>query len=644
MFEKRLPYVWIYAFALLLILLSVLAQITVSVNEQQKQLSLRADAAQTQLAKVLPAFVAYYDTDSIQRIVEASLSNELNTIALTDLVTAEKVEWSSPETSLNIYWFEAVMGIQPVKRTFPLIHEGSDVASLTLTFSPHAASQVVAREASQFSLILGVAVVMLLSAFTVMFKRSKRAIKRVTRTLDSLSEQDFTSPQAKQRSGVKSLDMALDNLANHIQRIIQSLHRELKTLNNSLMYDPVSGLPNRQYFTHQLGSWMTEEEGVPGAVFIADMSWMDIIYRRYGYVARDETWQLLAGSLQSAFRAHPNVCIARLSDTEIALILPQSSEEQCQQGLHTLISTLNNEVTMAGFNTNEGFHIGVVHGHGLPGTQLLSLADNALQRAIKQHDVFVFNRASEEQVIGRETWRSLLNDALKHKAIRLLAQPVYPLSGNKGVALHREIFTQANIEGSWQSGGRLMPYIQLFKKGIEFDRVVIEHLVGLHKASPITETVALNLTNDSLESHEFLSWLQTLLTTILPADKICFEISEASACNNLSACIAFSEGIRKAGATIGIDHFGRYLQEVEYLTVLKPDYVKLDHAFSQDQNAQSRLFIDMLANIAESQGITVIATGVKDEESKAKINIDVINAYQGFIHPPCVLPQQEQTT
>lgn len=643
MFEKRLPYVCIYAFALLLILLSVLTQITVSVNEQQRQLSLRADAAQAQLTQVLPAFVAYYDTDSIRRIVEASLSAEINTIAITDLVTAEQAKWSTPETSVDTYWFEAVMGIQPVKRTFPLAHAGTDVASLTLIFSPHAANQIVAREVNQFSLILGVAVVILLSAFTVMFTHSKKAIKRVTRALDRLSEQDFTSPQAKQRSGVKPLDMALDNLADNIQRMIQSLHKELKALNNSLMYDSVSGLPNRQYFTHQLGSWMTEDEDVPGAVFIANMSWLDTIYRRYGYVARDHTWQLLAGSLQSAFREHPNACIARLSDTEIALILPQSSEDQCHQGLHTLISTLNNEVTMAGFNSNEGFHIGVVHGHGLPGSQLLSLADNALQRAIRQHDVFVFNRASEEQVIGRENWRSLLNDALKNKAIRLLAQPVYPLSGNKGVVLHREIFTQANIEGSWQSGGRLMPYIQLFKKGIEFDRVVIEHLVGLHKASPITETFALNLTNDSLENREFLSWLQTLLTTILPADKICFEISEASARNNLNACIAFTDAMREAGAAIGIDHFGRYLQEVEYLTALKPDYVKLDQAFSQDRNAQSRLFIDMLASIAESQNITVIATGVKDEESKTDINIDVIDAYQGFIHPPCVLPQHEQT-
>ncbi|CZF78965.1 EAL domain-containing protein [Grimontia marina] len=644
MFTRRSPLVGVYLSAILLALLSLLAMLSNGISQQQQQLTRHADTVETQLTQVLPTLVAYYDTDAIARITNATLSSELTQITLTDQVTAEQGIWSRKDAVAQTdYWFQQLGSVQPIERVIPLHHDGSEVATLTLSFSPDLANQQIYRDFNQLALTLGATIVSLLTVFTLAFNRNKRAIAHVTKTLNSLAEKDFTSSQAKQRSGVKSLDVALDNLSSHIQRMIQSLHKELKTLNNSMMYDTASGLPNRQYFIHQLNSWMSDDEGVPGAVVIANMSWLDTIYRRYGYAARDETWRLLSTSLQSAFSALPNICVARISETEIALILPECSEEQSRNGLHTLISTLNNEVTMAGFETNEGFYVGVVHGHGLPGTQLMSLADNALQRAIKHHEVFVFNRGSEEQVIDRETWRSLLDNALKKKAVRLLSQPVYRLFGDTTDPLHSEVFTQANIEGTWQSGGRLMPYIQLFEKGVEFDRVVVEQLLNLHKIKPITQPLALNLTDDSLENRQFISWLQNLLKSELPAENICFEISEASARNNLTACISFSEAVRQTGATIGIDHFGRYLQEVEYLSVLKPGYVKLDQALSQNQNAQNRVFTETLANIADSQNITVIATGVKDDESKARINADFIDAYQGFIHPPVPITPSEQT-
>ncbi|USH01952.1 EAL domain-containing protein [Grimontia kaedaensis] len=644
MFTRRSPLVGVYLSAILLLMLSLLAMLSSGISQQRQQLTRYAETVETQLTQILPTLVAYYDTDAISRITEATLSSELIQITLTDQITAEQGIWSREDAVIQTaFWFEKLDSVQPIERVIQLHHDGSEVATLTLSFSSHFANQQIAKDFNQSALTLSAAIAVLLAIFTLAFNHGKRAVARVTKTLNSLAEQDFTSSQSKQRSGVKSLDAALDNLSSHIQRMIQSLHKELKTLNNSMMYDAASGLPNRQFYIHQLNSWMGDDESVPSAVVIANMEWLDTIYRRYGYAARDETWRLLSASLQSAFSAYPNVCVARISETEIALLLPECSEEQSRNSLHTLISTLNNEVNMAGFDTNEGFHIGVVHGHGLPGTQLMSLADNALQRAIKQHDVFVFNRGSEEQVIDRETWRSLLNGALKSKAVRLLSQPVYRFSGDTTEPLHQEVFTQAHIEGTWQSGGRLMPYIQLFEKGVEFDRVVVEQLVKLHKKAPISQPYALNLTDESLENRLFISWLQNVLKSELPADKICFEISEASTRSNLTACISFSEAMRKVGARIGIDHFGRYLQEVEYLSALKPSYVKLDQAFSQNQNAQNRVFTETLANIAESKNLIVIATGVKDDESKARVNTDFIDAYQGFIHPPKPISQPEQT-
>nr|WP_269808492.1 GGDEF domain-containing protein [Enterovibrio nigricans] len=381
---------------------------------------------------------------------------------------------------------------------------------------------------------------------------------------------------------------------------------------------------------------MSEENDAPGAVYLVGLPWLESTYRRYGYVARDETWRLLATSLMTAFSSTPNSSIARINDNEVAILLPETSEEQSRQALHTVISTFNNEVSMAGWDTNTGFHIGVVHAHGLPGSQMLSLADNALQRAKSQNDVFIFNRGSEEQIIDRETWRERLQATIKNGALRLQWQSVKHL-GQEAI-FHQEIFTQAMIENQWQSASRLMPYIQLFQKGVEFDMAVIEKLALFHKENPLAHHVALNLTDESLATPGFVVWLsQKLKMRELPAEHLFFKINEVSARNNLSACIYFSQKVRKAGAQVGIDHFGRHLQSVEYISQIKPAYVKLDQALNHGHSSENRVFTETLVNIIESMDITIIATGINDDDSKSLLDNQIIDAYQGFINPPQLL-------
>ncbi|WP_407332269.1 EAL domain-containing protein [Enterovibrio sp. 27052020O] len=654
MITKRLSLLLVYVSAALLLALFIAGQLLMNTHEQQAKLAQRADDATHQLVQTLPKFIAYYDTDSIKLIVKAMLSPELTSITLTDQITSEAATWSYNSLSVNArsvdevstppYWFSSLTQVAPVEQVVELKNNDAVVASLVLTLSANQANQDVAEHVSSLIASASLLTLGLLFVFTLISEKHRRAIHKATSTIHQLAVQDFSSQESSsQRSGLTLLDSAIDSLAQQVQRLIQSLNNELQTLHNSMMFDAVSGLPNRQYFSHQLNSWMGEGHESQGAVFIANMAWMDTIYRRYGFAARDETWRLLSNSLQSELGSQTNICIARISETEVALLLPEYSEEQSRHCLHTLISTLNNEVTMAGFDANEGFHIGVVHGHDVESSQLMSLADNAMQRAIQINDVFVFNRGSEEQVIDRETWRLLLTDTLREKAIRLQWQPVNTLDSVNSEPLHYEVFTQALIENQWQSAGRIMPYVQLFAKGIELDKIVIESLIDLHKSQPLETHIALNLTDESLSSDVFTQWLMQKLTTALPSEKIFFEISEASARNNLKACITFSEKVRHVGAFVGVDHFGRYLQGVEYLAKLKPSYVKLDQALSQEQNSQNRLFTETLANIADSLDITVIATGVKDEESKIKLNRAFIDAYQGFIHPPSLIPSREQT-
>ena len=606
-----------------------------NVQHQKNQLAQYADNITSQLSSTLPVFISYNDRDAIVRIVEASLTPKVKSLTLIDLITAEQATWSGGKLNDTASMLPFA-SVSPIEKHIDLQHDGIPIASLAITIAPDASNETALLNAiktlalqSAYLIVIG-----LIAAFFVV--KQKRAVHLATRALSSISDNDFSTRNVSQRSGNAALDVAIERFGQHAQRLLQSNHSELKRLRKCMMFDAVSELHNKQYFVHQLNSWMDEGEDVQGAVLIVQLDWLDHVYRQYGYSVRDDTWRLLSRSLTDVAIKDSNACIARLGEKELAVFLPEYNDEQSRKALHAVICVLNNEATMAGFSANKDFHIGVVHAHGKSGSEMLSFADNALQHAIENNDVFVFHKGTNEDVIEREAWRELLSTAIQQRLLRLKTQPVYTLGAHADV-FHREVFTQALIEHTWCSAGRIMPYVNFFSKGADLDRAIIETLIEQQRDQPTKDTLALNLSTRSLRDKAFVDWLCTTVREELRANQLHFEISEASAREDLNACLSFAKKIKACGAAIGIDHFGRYLESVEYLAVMKPHYVKLDQAFTQTQSSTNQLFTETLANIAESLNITVIATGVKNPQARASIDTKLIHAYQGFIHPPTLM-------
>ncbi|WP_163392832.1 EAL domain-containing protein [Enterovibrio norvegicus] len=639
MIANRFSLFLAFTLTTLALLFSFSLQLHWNVQQQQNQLVQYADDLSSQLSSTLPVFISYNDRDAIVRIVEASLTPHVKSLTLVDLITSEQATWSggtvnTPTSSLSF------ATISPIERQVDLRHEGIPIASLAITVAPNKETQIAWLHAIKTLGIHAVYLFITLSIAAFFIGRQRRAIRDVAQTLTAMSDNGFLPLKTSKRSGIATLDHAMEYFGRHAQRLLQSSNSELKRLRKSMMFDAVSGLYNKQYFIHQLNSWMDEGEDTQGAVFIIQVDWLEHVYRQYGYSVRDETWRLLSHSLQDVAIQDSNACLARFGEKELAIFLPEYNDEESRKVLHAVISALNNEAVMAGFSANKDVHIGVVHAHGKSSSDMLSFADNALQHAIEKNEVFIFHQGTHEHVIAREAWRELLSEAIDKRLLRLKSQPVYTL-GESASIFHREVFTQTLIEHTWHSAGRIMPYINFFSKGADLDRAIIETLIQQHHQRPIQGKVALNLSTTSLRDGAFIDWLCNVVRNTLPSEYLHFEISEASARADLNACLLFSKKMKACGVSIGIDHFGRYLESVEYLAAIKPHYVKLDQAFTQTQSSTNQLFTITLANIAESLNITVIATGVKNTALLERLDPMLIHAYQGFIHPPTLIIEDE---
>ena len=115
--------------------------------------------------------------------------------------------------------------------------------------------------------------------------------------------------------------------------------------------------------------------------------------------------------------------------------------------------------------------------------------------------------------------------------------------------------------------------------------------------------------------------------------RINFEFAEFGAVQNLDLVKEFSSVVRQYGHLVGLDHYGQSFTHLGYLKSLRPDYVKIDRAYTgelKDKESDSRFFVGSLCSVAHSLDIDVIAEGVETElqwELLKELNLDAIQGY-----------------
>ncbi|MFZ5773878.1 MAG: GGDEF domain-containing protein [Thermodesulfobacteriota bacterium] len=119
----------------------------------------------------------------------------------------------------------------------------------------------------------------------------------------------------------------------------------------------------------------------------------------------------------------------------------------------------------------------------------------------------------------------------------------------------------------------------------------------------------------------------------IPKDRIILEITEQEAIRNYDLFKSSVEHYRKRGYKIAIDDFGAGYGGLKMLSIIEPDFLKVDRHFitNIDQDAFKYNLVDAIATVCHKMGITVIAEGIERQEeleAAARFDIDLL---QGFL-------------
>jgi len=259
---------------------------------------------------------------------------------------------------------------------------------------------------------------------------------------------------------------------------------------------------------------------------------------------------------------------------------------------------------------------------------------SAQQTGPNKWEIHTVTTETEKMPMGQQHWKEILDQALSERRIILFAQPVVNVLDRKKI-FHLEIFSRIIQEdGSLLSAGVFMPFAEQLHLVSYLDRIVLEEVMQIDSRKITAKHIAVNVSSASLENDSYRRWVYSALKN-LPDEspRINFEFAEFGAVQNLDLVKEFSLVVRQYGHLVGLDHYGQSFSHLGYLKTLRPDYVKIDRAYTgelKDEESDSRFFIGALCSVAHSLDITVIAEGVETEqqwELLKELNLDAIQGY-----------------
>jgi len=411
-------------------------------------------------------------------------------------------------------------------------------------------------------------------------------------------------------------------------------------------HDALTGLINRRTFEQRLGRMMESVriDGAEHALCYIDLDQFKVINDTCGHVAGDELLRQLGRVLAAEVRERDT--LARLGGDEFGVLLERCSIDQAYRvasALHKAIERFQFVWEDKRFRVGASIGLAPVDALGADGGEVLAMADSACyaakERGRNQIRVFRTDDADLASRQGEMQWIPRIHEALEAGRLELYFQSIAPLA--KGVDArgpHYELLLRMRgADGRLIPPGAFMPAAERYGLVTTLDRWVVDTALTWLAASPAhlseLELCAINLSGSSLSDDEFLGFvLGRIEASEVPAEKLCFEITETAAIGDLSSATRFLHSLRAFGCRFALDDFGSGLSSFAYLKTLPVDYLKIDGVFVREiaNNAVDYAMVKSINEVGHVMGKRTVAEFVENDAIEGALREIGIDYAQGY--------------
>jgi diguanylate cyclase (GGDEF)-like protein/PAS domain S-box-containing protein len=439
-----------------------------------------------------------------------------------------------------------------------------------------------------------------------------------------------------------------------IFRDVSKSHRLASRLSWQASHDELTQLVNRREFERQLehviGS--AQAEASEHCLFFMDLDKFKVVNDTCGHVAGDELLRQLSDIFRAQIRGADT--LARLGGDEFAVILTKCGLGPAVNVAEDMrVAVEDFRFGWGGQSFQVGLSIGiiVIDANSSDMEEVFKAADSACYAAKEagRNRVHIYSEDDKDisQRQGEAQWMVRIQNALDHDRFELNYQPIVPLNDNEDEPVHYEILLRMISEqGESIPPGAFIPSAERYQLMTKIDMWVIENLfrwLDQHWDFQSNDVFAINLSGQSLADDNLLYRLKQLFNYhVIPAGRICFEITETSAISNLSQAQLFIDELKQIGCRFALDDFGSGLSSFAYLKSLDVDYLKIDGAFVKDMAVDpiDRAMVESIHNIGSVLQLKTIAEFVEDDailQALCDVGVDYAQGYG--IASPKPLPE-----
>jgi len=523
--------------------------------------------------------------------------------------------------------------------------EGRDYQIRTLNVSPGQGAEIMAvlqrspndtlaRTAELKTLLMGLAAVSLggsLIGSIFIARGITGPLNRLAKGAARISRGDYSQP----------IDIAsgdeIGAVAQAFNRMREGIESHEKEILRLAYEDRLTGLPNRALFNDRLAGAvnLARRNGTPLAVMLMDLDRFKHINDTLGHTIGDNVLREVAMRLRAALRESDT--IARLGGDEFGVLLPTGHEDQIGEVVHKILRAIEQPIEAGGQWLDVGASIGIARfpEHGDSPDTLISRADVAMYLAKAANSEFAFYDATHDGT--QQEQLSLLGElrrAMERQELRVYFQPKIDLrtGRTRGVeALVRWMHPMRGIVPPIE----FMPFAERTGFVRTVTRFVLETALtrcGRWLAQGMRLQVSINISVRDLQNTDLPDIVASLLASCaVPPELVCLEITESSFMENPQRALHTLGRLRALGIRLSIDDFGTGFSSLAYLRKLRVHEIKIDRTFiAAMEESDDMVIVRSTIELAHNLGLKVVAEGIEDEKSLARLRAMDCDEAQGF--------------
>ncbi len=172
----------------------------------------------------------------------------------------------------------------------------------------------------------------------------------------------------------------------------------------------------------------------------------------------------------------------------------------------------------------------------------------------------------------------------------------------------------------------------------EFDLAMTMKVVSLLKRVRrigYDTNIAVNISGRSIQSHAFLRHFFRILEDCSDVrGQLSFELTESSQIDDLETTNRVLSRIRDFGHKVALDDFGAGAAGLQYLRVLKVDYVKIDGVYVRRalEDSENRAFLRSISDLCAGLGIETIGECIEVDLQEQFLSSIGVGYGQGWLY------------